>query len=166
MKRLCECGCGQEVSGLVRGKPRRYVSGHNLRGLPRTEEHRRKIGEAQRRAWSTSRQRLPVGATYKDSDGYIRVKVVAGKGKWRPQHVLVMEEVLGRSLTPGEIVHHINGVRDDNRPENLFLCEGHSHHVRIERSLAEMVRELLARGEVVFNREIGRYEWADSPQQD
>lgn len=37
------------------------------------------------------------------------------------EHILVVESMIGRYLIDGETVHHRNGVRDDNRPENLEL---------------------------------------------
>ena len=37
------------------------------------------------------------------------------------EHIAVMEVKLGRRLRQGENVHHVNGVKHDNRPENLEL---------------------------------------------
>ena len=37
------------------------------------------------------------------------------------EHILVAEELLGRYLQAGESIHHRNGLRDDNRPEDLEL---------------------------------------------
>lgn len=59
--------------------------------------------------------------------GYTFIKV--GRRKYKQEHRIVMEKLLGRELGRREVVHHINGNRADNRPENLTIMS-QSEHVR------------------------------------
>lgn len=152
---LCKCGCKQETN-----KGKQYISGHNLKTLPRSEKHCHKISEAQKRAWATKRKRMPVGSKNKDVNGYVRVKVIEGNGEWLKEHVLVMEQYLDRKLVNGESIHHINGIRDDNRIENLCLCKNKSEHKRIEDSCKLLVLSMLWDGKVTFDREAKQYKLA------
>lgn len=54
-----------------------------------------------------------------------------------------MEEILGRPLLRTENVHHKNGVRHDNRPENLELWSTHQPKGQRVEDLVEWAREIL-----------------------
>ena len=66
------------------------------------------------------------------------------------QHRLVMEQVIGRPLLPHERVHHKNGDRKDNRPENLELWTGvgnskkDPHGIRVVDKVIDLLSALSA----------------------
>jgi len=81
-----------------------------------------------------------------DSQGYVR------------EHIIIIEKKIGREIKDSEVVHHINNIKDDNRPENLVLCDNMAEHRKIERQLMDVGYELLKKGIIEFDHSIKRYE--------
>lgn len=64
------------------------------------------------------RHKASNGTGYIDLEDYRNIGM---NGKNKLEHHLIMEQILGRPLFKDENVHHINGMRSDDRPENLEL---------------------------------------------
>ena len=109
--------------------------------------------------------------SYISSDGYRMIKVIGeydsgGKTLYKREHILVMEEYLGRKLETqrghmGEQVHHIDGDKLNNNINNLLLCNDTRHHKNVDCQLHELAFELVRNNIITFNKENEEYkiEW-------
>lgn len=80
--------------------------------------------------------------------GYIRVPSPGhcranSKGYVR-EHILIWEQVHNKLLPEGWVIHHLNGIKDDNRPENLVAMR-RGEHINQTEPFKKRIRELEAK---------------------
>lgn len=89
------------------------------------------VSEETRRKMSVADKVGGIGHKKPRKDGYVYVYFPdhpkASNSGYIMEHILVMEALIGRHLADGEVVHHINGIRNDNRKENLKLMDFREH---------------------------------------
>jgi hypothetical protein len=72
------------------------------------------------------------GGRFKSGTGYVFIKSNHRRSNQHGyifEHILVAENKIGRELRGDESVHHVNGVRDDNRSENLVVLTKSNHRI-------------------------------------
>lgn len=117
---VCECGCGQATGvskqtytryGLVKGQPLRFLPHHHLRGSAHPK-------------WNNGYITAKAGYLLV----YIPDHHRSDKNGYVMEHVVIAENAVRRPLKRPIVVHHVNGERSDNRPENLVICENQQYH--------------------------------------
>jgi hypothetical protein len=122
----CHCGCGQKTKistkndsyrKWIKGKPKRFINGHNKK---------LNIG-SKNPSWNGGRRKC---------NGY---SVVYSPGHHRAnnngvlEHILIAEKAMGECLPIKAEIHHIDGDKQNNKNNNLVVCQDRAYHMLLHR---------------------------------
>ena len=129
---------GAKIGNLLGLKPQSVNSALRRFNIPRrsdTESHSKELHYR----WN--------GGKFLSTSGYYRIYKPdhhrADKRGYVYEHIVIWEEANGRKLRKDEMVHHLNGIKIDNRPLNLLALRKEEHRRWIP-ALQEHIRQLEA----------------------
>lgn len=99
------------------------------------------------------------GGRYVSSDGYLMVRKKTGGRGWQgyqKEHTILIENKIGRKLLENEVIHHIDGNKQNNNLTNLWLTTGDAHK-NAHNSLQKVGFELFQAGILGFDKSSGTY---------
>jgi len=104
----------------------------------------REIIEKRAKNHSKEKNHRWIGGRFK-REGYVFVMDENSRRKegYTREHILVMEQKLGRKLKPKEVVHHIDFDTENNDISNLHLFSSNGYHLNYHRNLRNIIREEL-----------------------
>ncbi len=89
-------------------------------------KYMKKVWDEGRKRWLGKNNPRWSGGWYVDKYNYRFVH--DDKNRWRKEHRVVAERIIGRDLKRSETIHHINGNKLDNRPRNLYYFPNDNLH--------------------------------------
>ena len=110
MIKLCECGC-KEKTTIYHGKPRRFISGHNMRG--------------------------PDHFRFRDAKGYWMIYLpgyFSSHKSFVKEHIHFYQECNKLCMLPWGDIHHIDGNKNNNMPWNLKGMT-HGQHLSLHKKI-------------------------------
>lgn len=123
---------------MDRDKKGRFINNHKCfngceKSWFRKGEHHNISTEFKKGEFTGNKHPLWKGGKHKLGNGYIVEYCPNHPRAYRNkvyQHILVAEKKIGRLLNISEAVHHINGIKDDNRIDNIIVCKNDTEHFK------------------------------------
>ena len=146
----------RDIVKVSEGTLRRYLQSFGIHVRNRSEGTKLGFQKGRIKVWSGLKGKKSFGwkgGRCKTALGYVlvyapehpRARSAGGTRPYVLEHILVWEQANGRQLPENHIIHHLNGIKDDNRPNNLVAISRSAHRTNTRLALKEKrIRELEA----------------------